>query len=291
MTRNGRIWAMVLCGLIAGVALAATPAAALTLTWNTCNGGGDGICSPGGLTPSPRSSVNPDTVDEVMTFDAIGDATKKLAAEAFRTTNSLAPYGAIVKRQINIFEGGIGAGPEGFPEHAVDNKFYDELVVFKFGQDTYIPQSYRIGYKHEDADIVTYIGGAGDGGATDILALFLAGGFDWDAFIGAFAGDGAGGAGSLGFVQETFENVPVGVDQAFSFGASGRYLIIAARNETDPPLCSSEKPTSPCDGGEDKFKIQQIVGELPDRVPEPGTLLLVATGLVALAPLARRRRG
>jgi hypothetical protein len=156
----------------------------------------------------------------------------------------------------------------------VDNIGRDEMIVFRFPSDAYSPESFRIGYASGDSDVVTYIGGT-LGGPDDILSLFLAGTFNWDTFVA--------NPGGLGFTPQTFLDVPVGVDQPFTTGASGRYLIIGARNETDS--CSGQ----PCEGGDDTFKIQQIVGTPPAVVPGPGTLLLLAVGLGGLAGLGRHR--
>ena len=253
--------------------LLTTEANAVTVRWNTCaDSSGNGTCDPGSLQPSATSSSGTG-VNQVFSFQAIGDPSRVLTTEAFSTTNSIAPYGVAIKLQIGIFEGGLGAGTEAPPQHAVDNIGPDEFIVFNLGQDGYIPKSFRIGYLSGDSDITTYIGGTG--GPNDILSKILAGTFNWDTFIA--------NPGAQGFTSQTFLDVPVGVDQLFTNGASGHYLIIGARNETD--MCAGV----PCEGGDDAFKIQQVVADTPN-VPEASTLLFLMTGLAGLTPFARRRR-
>jgi hypothetical protein len=245
--------------------LAASDGYAAPLVWNTCEGGSDNVCnisSSLNLPESPRTGNS-----NGYLFDAIGNPTQKLGARAFATPDNLG-FGDPATTSITIFNGGLGAGNEGAPQHAVDNVGPDEFIVFTLPSDTSRPLSFRIGWLDQDSDISTWIGGT-LGGTNDALAL-LGGTSPWN--------QGALLTG-LGYVQQDFLNVPLGTLQTFSNNAVGRYLIIGTRHESDCVLTCT-------DGGEDKVKILQVTADA--SVPSPATLVLLVAG-GALAALRRRR--
>jgi hypothetical protein len=246
------------------------PAGAATLTWNTCQGNSSGLCSFS--VPASTRSSSGTGVDQVYTFDAREDATKDVDARAFRTQNNDGT-GTVQKTTINIFGGGLGAGGEGSPQHAVDNVGPDEFIVFKLPSDTTRPLSLKIGFKDVDADITTWIGGKlGDASNDhDALALLLSGTFSWN--------QGNTLVNDHGYVQQTFLDVPTNTAQVFSNNAAGRYLIIGARHEG----------TSTSDGGEDKFKLLSVAADQPTQIPLPGSIVLLGAGLVGAAIVRRRR--
>jgi hypothetical protein len=246
------------------VGVPAGEVAAAPLVWNTCEGGSDNICSSLNLPESPRTGNS-----SGFTFDAIGNPTQKLGARAFVTPDNLG-LGDPGPTPIKIFDGGLGAGNESSPQHAVDNVGRDEFIVFTLPSDTSRPLSFRIGWKSQDADISTWIGGT-LGGPNDALTLL--------------GGTGAWSQGGLltsnGYVQQDFFNVAVGALQTFTLNATGRYLIIGARHESVCLLTCR-------DDGEDHFKLLQITADA--SVPQPGTLLMLVTAVGTLGAARRLRR-
>ena len=230
---------------------------ATTITWNTCEGpGSGGECRTGVI-----ESAHPSVGDAgPFTFTATGG--QVLFVDAFKASSPISDT------PIRLFSGGIGAGGEDPPQHAVDNMdpLGNEIIVFKFPA-IYKPLTFTLGYISGDSDLQTWIGGS-----TSTSLDFLLGS-DW-------GGSGGGADSSLlsGFVYQSFDfagnQATVPRTLTFSNNASGAILIIAAVTG----------------GGDedDKFKIQQIVADPVAGVPEPGSLILLGSGLAALA--LRRKR-
>jgi hypothetical protein len=231
------------------------PAQATIVRWNTCDGGTspDTTCSAQGVTvtETPRTPNTPSGAPGYV----FGTAPNELRVSAYQTNNLMS--GPITPTTITIFEGGLGAGTGSSPHHAVTNIGPDEFLVFTLPTDSTRPISFMIGWKSSDADIATWIGGTL--GQLDPTALD-----SWDETIN-------------GWARRDFLNVPTGVSQVFDAGATGRYLVIGAMHETSTWWHTDK----------DAFKVLQVKVDVPS-VPEPGTLLLLGTGLIALS--LRRRQ-
>lgn len=251
-----------------------------------CEGGSDNRCSPqnGGansVAESPRGDTNTG-VTRGFDFNSIEPTNDVVFVRAFRTGTNLGG-GSVSATDMTIGDGGVGAGPQDGSEYAVDNVGHDEFLVFQLPSDNSKPLSFRIGWRGGDADIATWIGGT-LGGVNDALDLFVAGTFSW----------GAAPTNPLvehGYTQHVFIDVMANTTQFFRRNATGRYLIIGARNEVD--LVNGTN----VDGGDDTFRVMQVVADvsLPAaqfvaKVPEPGTLSLYAIAAAGLHWVRRRPR-
>lgn len=221
----------------------ASPASAVTVTWNTCDGDGTpnhcDISVPGpsidfSLVGSPRVHTNPPGLNNnsLEFTENVDGIDHKLTATAHRgdTNAGGTTTTAILPAEISIFEGGLGvhweidgAADENTrsPDHAVDNIGFDELVRFEFGEADYEPVSFMTGWS-------CGFGGDGDsdceyGGTNDILA-FIGG----DGILGAFLSYLQTGVALAGFTAEVFEDVPIGKSQFFNQGGTGKFMIIAS---------------------------------------------------------------
>ncbi len=276
--------AVISLGCILSAIVPSAPIAAGTLTWNMCEGGSDNRCSPqNGAANSVGESPRGDTdtgANRVFDFNSIEPTHDVVFVRAFRTGTNLGG-GTVSATGMTIGDGGVGAGPEDGPEYAVDNIGHDEFLVFQLPSDNSKPLSFRIGWREGDADIATWIGGT-LGGLHDALDLFLAGTFPWAAAP-------TNPLAEYGYTQHTFIDVAANTTQFFRRNATGRYLIIGARNEVD--LVDGTN----VDGGDDKFRVMQVVADVSspaalvvEKVPEPGTLSFYAIAAAGLLWVRRR---
>jgi hypothetical protein len=201
---------------------------------------------------------------------------------AFRTGTNLGG-GSVSAMDMTIRDGGVGAGPEDSSEYAVDNIGHDEFLVFQLPSDNSKALSFRIGWRGGDADIATWIGGT-LGGLNDALDLFVAGTFPWAAAP-------TNPLAEHGYTQHMLIDVTANTTQFFRRNATGRYLIIGARNEVDIVNGTN------VDGGDDTFRVMQVVADVSlsaalvvQTVPEPGTLSLYAIAAAGLHWVRRRLR-
>lgn len=156
--------------------------------------------------------------------------------------------------------GGLGVtNSSGDNSHTVDNVGYSDYVVFEFNAPVNVT-GYYMSFIVDDADTTWYVGD-------------LAPGFN-------FSGLTLAQVDALGLTKGTNSWSSSGdpsPSETISTGVNGNYFILAARlDQTDK---------------DDKFKIRTITAaqQTADPVPEPGTLILLASGLTLLGFVARRR--
>lgn len=156
-------------------------------------------------------------------------------------------------------EGGLGvSNSAGDSSHTVDNIGYSDYVVFEFAQPVTVASYYLSIF--DDGDSTWYVGN-------------LTPGFD-------FTNKSLADVNALGLTMGTNSwNASTDPNplEMISTGVAGNYLILASRLSTGDT--------------DDEFKIRSITAtqDVPDPVPEPGTLVLVGSGLTILGFVIRRR--
>jgi hypothetical protein len=210
------------------------------------------------------------------------------------TTSSPDDSGTWVAAQIAMYSGGIGitntkqtsATETGSPQHAIDNRGVNDILVIDFGSDNWDVSSFSLGW----TCVIPQLADS----ATDSCPT-TGGAVNADAWLG--------GTGAIDFTSVSFNGsgVPVAPSGFGTFTqlvlnpdtggvgtrnnnlgtstAEGRYLIIAGG----------------LSGYSDAFKVSGIDATQnqqipPSQAPAPGSMPLVALGLLALTWVSSRRR-
>jgi hypothetical protein len=195
----------------------------------------------------------------VRTASSDNGLSVKVSAYAFTNNGTGAAIKTWLGQYLNT-HGGLGVtNSSGDNSHTVDNMGYSDFTVFEFSAPVNIT-SYYLHKFGNDADSSWYVGN-------------LAAGFDFTgktlANLNALGLTTGANFWTSGSDTNPLENISTSV--------YGNYLILAANFGT------SDR--------DDQFKIRTITATkyTPDPVPEPGTFLLVASGLAMLGLVARQR--
>ncbi|SER75877.1 PEP-CTERM protein-sorting domain-containing protein [Nitrosomonas sp. Nm51] len=173
-----------------------------------------------------------------------------LTARAYSTANN-SGSGVFEKATLTVWSGGLGVrNPDQYnerwsPHHALDDRGRDELIVFENNYLGYAFTGFEIGWRRNDSDISAWVGSLSA---------------DYD-----FTGVRFSGLAGLGFTKTNFNNVPTNTLRSLG-SYVGNYLILAPKQ----------------DSNSEYVKIRQINGNIPNQIPEPGTLILFAAAALGL---------
>jgi hypothetical protein len=197
-------------------------------------------------------------VGNVRTAPSNNGLNVKVSAFTFTAPGGTGPASDAWLGQYLNTNGGLGVTNASGDSHSVDNVGNADFVAFEFSTPVHVA-SYHLSI-FDDADSTWYVGN-------------LAAGFDFTgktlAQVNALGLTMGSNTWSSGGDPSPLETIPGSV--------VGNYLLLAAS------LTPSDK--------DDLFKIRTITATqtTADPVPEPSTLLLVGSGLLALVLVARKK--
>lgn len=240
------------------------------------------------------TSVQPGDLTGYVTLSAWSTPT----AAANTTTSPTENPGTWIQAQLAIYGGGIGisnqvqtgASAECFgcsPQHAIDNKIVDDILVVDFGSTGWDVSSFSLGYTcNMDAagtgcSSSTVGVQAWIGGQNGTVVNFASESFDANGLTGKPM------TGNFSALSLSPDPVTSNVAIMDSTSTTGRYLVITGA------LGAGMINGVAVNGYSDAFKVKDIVatktgGPGGGSVPTPGSFALLALGLFALA-FARRR--
>jgi hypothetical protein len=198
------------------------------------------------------------TAGNVRTATSNNNLSVKASAYAFTNDGTGPAIKAWLGQYLNT-HGGLGVtNAPGDNSHTVDNNGYSDFVVFEFSAAVNVT-GYELSKFGDDADTSWYVGN-------------LAAGFD-------FTNKTLADLNALGLTGGTnsWSSSDTSPLESISTGVSGNYLILAAN------FGASDR--------DDKFKLRTITAtqHTPDAVPEPSTIILMGSGLVAFGCIARQK--
>ncbi len=244
---------------VTSLCLLAAPTSAATIQWNLVSGSCTTSGSSDGNTRTcPGSIAGAPTVTASAWANTQGSTNVNIENALLETFSG--GLGVRNRDRASLSAGDYGENST--PEHAVDNDGRYDSILFTFSQ--LIPLTdITIGYKDTDSDITVLA-------YTGVGAPPLAG--------NGYASLTGLGWTLVGHYANLVVNTPYDINP---LSVSSRYWLVGAFN----PLVGGDPGWT---RGNDHFKIKAIGDDLVTTVPEPTSLLLLASGLSALG--ARRRQ-